>query len=141
MIADDRPYMDDDKDEPKLKKPRQIVDEDPNDLRAQLANEEISVKLEVEWFTDSVEQYSYVSLPSTDSETQVAHIWQILNINEKTITIPTFESSGPHEGLEHATFRNPSRRQLGQRAKTLGYFHRKRPLAHRPFNFDFQGTA
>ena len=98
MIEDDRPAMDDDKDEPKPNKPRKIVDEDPNDLRAQLAKEEISVKMEVEWFTDSVEQYSYVSLPSTDSETKVAHIWQFLSMNGQTITIPTFESSGHTKG-------------------------------------------
>ena len=43
MIEDDRPDMDDDKDEPKLKKPRKIVDADRNDLRGHLAKEEKSV--------------------------------------------------------------------------------------------------
>ena len=111
MIEDGRPDMDDDRDAPKLKKPRKIEDEDPNDLRAQLAKEENPVKMEVEWFTDSVEQYRYVSLPSTDSETKVAHIWQILSINEKYYDsyLRIFWS---HEGLERATFRNPSRRQF-----------------------------
>ena len=82
MIEDDRPDMDDEKDEPKLKKPHKMVDEDPSDLRGQLAKGENSAQLEVEWFTDSVEQYSYVFLPSTDSESKVAYIWQILSIEE-----------------------------------------------------------
>ena len=89
MIEDDRPGAggmgDEDMDEPKKKKPRKIVEDDPSDLKDKLLKEENSVKLEIEWLIDSLGQYSYVSLPSTDSETADSHVWQILSIDEKLL--------------------------------------------------------
>ena len=87
VIEDDRPGAggmgDEDMDEPKKKKPRKIVEDDPSDLKDKLLKEENSVKLEIEWLIDSLGQYSYVSLPSTDSETAASHVWHSISIDEK----------------------------------------------------------
>ena len=119
-MEDDRPShgLDDDMDD---KKKRPIKDE-PSEILDRLSEQDVAIKLDVQWIIDAVQRYDYVSIPSTTKCKEVAAVMQILSIDEKTITIPSLGNSGYSRGWNVQSFEVVNHQDLPLDPKQLDIF-------------------